>query len=207
MCRLQGSHKGLHQTGEMGGPLGEACWYPCPGHCARPDGWILLSLWIPCGCPRTLGRERVQGPSLPPHLLPGQVMEGLVSRQRPLGKHVESRVRTQLWPAELQDVFWASLRPFFSVLRGPKKPPPACSCGQCDLSSREPQWGGHSSEDTLSPVLPSSWRKEGKRGTAWRTLGREEGHAPELRIEQARARAWKLVSPGFKSCLGYSGAA
>lgn len=55
------------------------------------------------------------------HLLPGQVMEGLVSGPRPRGRRGE-QVRTQLWPAGLQR---SSGPASPSILRppGPHEPP------------------------------------------------------------------------------------
>lgn len=50
-----------------------------------------------------------------------------MSGPRPPRRHVGSRVRTQLWPAGLQEVFRASLSPRSSVLRGPRRPQPARS--------------------------------------------------------------------------------
>lgn len=114
--------------------------------------------------PEGFGMEKRLRSFLAPHPLPGQVMEGLVSRLRPPGRHGE-QVRTQLWPAGLPEVFRAGL-----VLRPPSSEGrishPACSCAVCLLSLR-PQWAGRSSEDALSPALPSSWLLEGQAPAAW----------------------------------------
>lgn len=91
--------------------------------------------------PEGFGMEKRPGSFVAPHPLPGQVMEGLVSRLRPPGRCGE-QVRTQLWPAGLPEVFRASLTldPLSSVLRGPHKPP-CLQLPSVPLSLR-PQWGG-----------------------------------------------------------------
>lgn len=61
----------------------------------------------------------------------------------------------------------AGLSPHPSVLRGPRRPHPARSCTQCDLSSFGPKQGGHGSEDALSPALPSSWLLKAQAPVAW----------------------------------------
>lgn len=70
---------------------------------------------------------------------------------------------------------------------GPDLPPVV----PCDFLSLMPQQGVHSSEDALSPVLPSSWRTEGKRMDCREEAGREgashrrDGCATDL-LQQSR---------------------
>lgn len=117
--RWKGAHRGSTKLVRQAGPW-EARGCLCPGHSAQPGSWILLFLWVPRWCPRTQGWESIPGPSLPPHLLPGQVMEGGV-QAKVTGRHVGSRAaRGPL----------GQPRPRSLVLRGPHEPnPPAAELG------------------------------------------------------------------------------
>lgn len=156
--------------------------------------------------PEGFGMEKRLRSFLASHPHPGQVTEGSVCGPRPPGRRGE-QVRTQLWPAGLPEVFRASLAldPPSSVLRGPHKPP-------CPQLLRTPSLppaavGGRSSEDALSPALPSSWRTEGKRGTAVRQPAggkgvlQNWGRASKDTHSVARQPWVQILSPLLRSCM------
>lgn len=64
----------------------------CPHWCPSTSGWKVSEV-TPCPLTSTWGASSCPAP--------GQVMEGLASRPRPLGRHVGSRERKQPWPAGL----------------------------------------------------------------------------------------------------------
>lgn len=153
------------------GPGGGTSRAPCSARQLGPPGPV-----GPMLLPKGFGMEKRPGSFLAPHPLPEQVMEGLVSRLRPPGRCGELGQDPGLpgWPL-----------PRSSVLRGPHKPP-CLQLPSVPLSLR-PQWGGRSSEDALSPALPSSWLLEGQAPAAWVLL--------ELDLLQGEdgGSVWELV--------------
>lgn len=128
----------------------------CPHWCLSTSGWKVSEV-TPCPLTSTWGASSCPAP--------GQVMEGLASRPRPLGRHVGSRERKQPWPAGLPRSLLG--RPLALIPQSSEatRAPSCRSCAQCDLS-----FSGQGSEDALSPVLPSPWRREkllGPQGEGW----------------------------------------
>lgn len=125
----------------------------CPHWCLSTSGWKVSEV-TPCPLTSTWGASSCPAP--------GQVMEGLASRPRPLGRHVGSRERKQPWPAGLPRSLLG--RPLALIPQSSEatRAPSCRSCAQCDLS-----FSGQGSEDALSPVLPSPWLLKGQAPVAW----------------------------------------
>lgn len=177
--RERGAQKGIYQTGETGRPWGRhvqgtvlspaagSSW-PRGPHAGAQGLWDgKASGVLPC-------------PSPPPRAGDG-------------GVGVQAEATGEMWGAG-QDPAVASRaarglpgrpRPRSSVLRGPHKPP-CLQLPSVPLSLR-PQWAGRSSEDALSPALPSSWLLEGQAPAAWVLL--------ELDLLQGEdgGSVWELV--------------